>query len=751
MNYGKSIFKICSLAMALAFGACTVDDSDNSPLVEFGAITSEFTVPVDASYVTVELLSNQQCRLSFLGDTPWAQLSTTNISGDASFYVDVDNNPGFPRMAQVLVESQGTGLLDTIFIKQCGAVTPTLAFPVSTLLLQGSMSGSDEIQLDTNIDFSEINTQISYTSNSKDWITGVTYTDGKLQVAYDQNSDADEPRTATVKLNWVDGWDKTLSETLYITQKTSNDALGRDATFEEIRNMGEPDVATTIDDFVMISGYIISDVNSGNVGENPKTTETSIDYTVCKKTVYFESLDGQYGFQIVTDTEDDNIYRRYDKVTLLLKGATITRQINPNRYTLKGIKPNMVVSRELVSSAEIPVKEKYIVQLADEDIYTFVTLKDCEFPVRQGTLTPIHEGYAIGDNVEFISKYPRLMRDIQGKSIYLYTNTTCPYRRAGTRLPYGSGKISGVVVFEYFPGYIYGDGADEESHGNIGRYQLRHMAYEDIKFDDKESFSALLTEYRYIKDKKTDTKDNYTYWYPTYGSNGRFTHSASLSDYKSGCYRPTTWNYIGEVGTKRGIAPFKDHIGDDGSGLGIILEDGTNYDPKSDYATCTINDDGRGQVKAGDGWLSRYWWNVKTDKPEAWRIEFSTAGIETDHLSMQFTVQSGRKGTASPIFWKAQWSQTGDLTKDEDWTDIGEYQVPDFPNDDGRREWQLAAYKQIDMELPLEMLNLDKVYIRLLPANNKANSITGFATGTVATGADSGSSMDYFAIRYNKK
>ena len=82
-----------------------------------------------------------------------------------------------------------------------------------------------------------------------------------------------------------------------------------------------------------------------------------------------------------------------------------------------------------------------------------------------------------------ISKYPRLVRDAEGSSIYTYTNTTCPYRRDGVRLPYGSGTLSGVIVHELFPNYVYGDNDDEELSGNIGRYQIRHQSYSDIAFD----------------------------------------------------------------------------------------------------------------------------------------------------------------------------------------------------------------------------------------------------------------------------
>lgn len=739
-NYGK----LLAAAITLAFGACTMQEGDDRPLVEFGTTGKEFTVNATAGHVDLEVLSNQRCLLRFIDPTDWAYLSTEIIQNDGRFFIDYDDNEDFPRMTRVVVEAEQSGLRDTILLKQRGGITPAIDLPSSSLIVPGSTAGQATTGMQTNIDFTQVRTEAVYTGGEgTDWIEDVSYADGCLTIAYRENPSSTKPRSANVTLVFDNGWGEEQTTTLYVIQKTAEDRLGEEASFEQVRSLALMGGSVEIEDFLIVSGYVVSDKESRNAGEAPKTTYTSIDYTMCDKTVYVESLDGRYGFCIETATEEDNIFARYDKVQLLLAGTTLTAAENPDRYTLSGITTSMVVGREAGSAADIPVKEKHISGLTDDDIYTFVTLKDCEFPVRKGALTPIHEGYTLADNISMLSKYPRLMRDIEGSSIYLYTNTTCPYRRTGRRLPYGSGDVSGVVVFEYYQPYVYGDGTDIETHGRIGRYQLRHMAYEDIAFAEEETFSALLTEYRYIKNKGKDP-DGYTYWYPTYGNNGRFTQSSPK--YANGCYAPTTWNYLGPVGTTRGVAPFRNNIGNQ-NGLGIILEDGTDYLA----ASTAVNTDGKGQDGATNGWCNAYWWDDQTNKGESWRIEFSTKDIRTDHLSMQMSVQSGRaKLNCSPIYWKAEWSLTGDLQKQEDWTYIASYQVPDFPIYQTYREWQLPAYKQIDIELPLEMLGHDKVYIRLTPESNLANTLE-FAGGFVNAGNDnSGSAMDYFAIRYNK-
>ena len=126
---------------------------------------------------------------------------------------------------------------------------------------------------------------------------------------------------------------------------------------------------------------------------------------------------------------------------------------------------------------------------------------------------------------------------------------------------------------------------------------------------------------------------------------------------------------MGWCGTARGTAPFRSHIGNDGySGFGVILEDGTNYAVKS----TAVNTDGKGTDQANWlAWVTTYWWNASTDRPYAWVVEFSTAGLSSDRVSLIMSVQSGRATlNAGPYFWKVQWSATGDYESDEGWFDV---------------------------------------------------------------------------------
>ena len=748
----KTIIKITQHLVYFALLSCMtlscMDKGDEVRLEEFGAKNTEIILEVEGGTSSVDFLTNLNCEASIAEGGEWLTINTNKFKGDQSIELTYTTNDGFPRMALLCVNAPGTQCTDTIYIKQKGAVEPQIHLPISSLVVAGGKDDISSTEFNTNVNFNEMEIETTYTSDDEgQWIKNITYQDGTINLETTANPDDLNLRTATVNLIYKNGWNEKQTETLYVIQRTASEALGRNVSFEDVRNMADIDLSKNISEYIIITGYVVSNKTSRNAGNNPMLSNTTTDHTVCDKTIYLESLDGKYGFSIQTETEEDNIFEQYDKVQLLLFGTKIIGYNNPERYEISGLKSSMIVARENESKAAIPTKEKYIDELTDNDIYTYITLKDCEFPVRKGSLTPIHEGYTLADKTVRLNKYPRLMRDIKGSIIYLLTNTTCPYRRNGVKLPYGSGNISGVVVKEYFPQYEYNDAPIADNYGNIGRYQLRHQSYEDIAFSDKESFSQILTEYRYQKDKVTDPEDGYMYWYPTYGNNGRFCHSAK-DKYANGCYGVTSWNYIGWIGTAKGTAPFKNHIGNDGSGMGIILEDGTNYIPAG-----TINSDGKGQsTKSLDNWANIYWWDNTLNRGECWRIEFSTEGISTNNLSMQISVQGGRSYTdCSPIYWKAEWSLTGEFYDDSKWNYIASYTIPDFPIWANQMMWQLPAYKQINFKLPLEMLGHKKVYIRLTPENNKANSATVFAGSFINQGGkDSGSAMDYFAIRYNK-
>ena len=770
----SSIYRIIAAVSAVwVLSSCIGEKVEKFEFKEFGISSSEIQFPAKAEYkdgkpVTelkkdVNVFSNQECVISYDGDeeVSWMRirdLDTYRIcrriafDGDCSFRIECDQNDDYARMVKLLVSTDsGT---DTLFIRQLGKREPLISLASGSLVLDGSSSGNAGVGYTSNIaDISQIRCDWS----EAEWIRAVKVEQDRITVEYDRNPDPDNLRTASVKIHYTDGFGTDYGQTLYVIQKTSADGIGKTMSYPDLRAMGKAGETVVIDDYIIIEGYVVTDRDSGNSGENEKLSINSSDNASCNRKFCLESTDGNYGFLVKTVSEEDNIFSMYDKVSLLLKGTALTKETDPERYVIGGLTVSNVVGRESGWSSSVPEKEKYISELTDNDIYTRVTLKDCEFAVRKGSLTPVNDAYTLSAGKGLISKYPRLVRDKEGNSIYTYTNTTCPYRRDGVKLPYGSGSLSGVIVHELFPNYVYGDDPDDdELSGNIGRYQIRHQSYSDIAFDKENSFSTILAEFRYAAGFRNDESGKSSFNATGGQASARFYHSSGSAV----TYCPSTFNYIGWTGTSAGVSPFRNHIGMDGSidePLGYSFADGYVFD----YSA--TNSDGKGKVgsnkkntyngvstKLYDGWMSKLWWQDGSDEAESWVVEFPTKGISANHLSVQFTSYGAVTSTVgkTPYRWTLSWSETGDLTDASAWHKIADYVVPDGVVNGQEREWQLPAFKQYDFALPLSMLGRDRVYLRLQPAGKESNSLY-FGEGTVEKGTDSGNGIDYFAIRYN--
>ena len=416
----------------LSLSSCELDNGDEANFEEFGADGKTYTLPSDAGDLAIKVYSNQNYNIALEDNTgEWVTVAERNLTGDGTLHVEYDFNDGFPRMAKICLSANGANLSDTIYLKQKGVKTPTFKLAKPNMTVHG-YGGEVRAELDMNVDMEDLRISVDYTSGEETmpaadkangWVRDITYENGFLVIQTDPNPDERAVRTATVNLVYIDGWEVENKQQLFLMQANAKDELGVEVSFIDVRNLGDTEGMKVTDD-IYITGYVVSDRNSGNVGDNTQTTQNAIDYTVTQKTAYIESLDGHYGFCIETPTVDDNTFSQYSKVQILLKGTKVILEENPERYTISGVTSSMVMSSTEGTAADLPIKEKYIKDLTDEDIYTYVTLKDCELPVRKGSLTPINEGYANAGGAHRCAKYATLMRDINGNSMYIYTNTT---------------------------------------------------------------------------------------------------------------------------------------------------------------------------------------------------------------------------------------------------------------------------------------------------------------------------------------
>lgn len=801
----RNIFRAFSASVVfLTALSCSLDETADIKLVELGTPLEDNVCIVEAEggEYELEIYSNGSYHIEMLDQSSWLTLSAMKGNGDGTLTLTSTGNDEFKRMTSFALCSDVDERRDTVYVKQKGKIEANLSMGNTSMVVPGA-GGESKASLSTNIPFEYFKVNVDYNDpENVGWLDPEKVSmagdgqDRTLSIWTDPNPDDVSVRTASLNLSFVDGWGDKVALELIVMQKNSNEGLGVLKSFAEIRST-YPNGGEVTEDYIL-EGIVVSNTEGGNAGENEQISASAIDYTVSQRTVYVQSLDGKYGFSLLTETEEDNIFKQFNKVRVLLKGTEIYLFDNPAKYyQIKGVKKSMVASNVKAAESEIVVKQKHFNELTDDDIFTYVTLKDVEFPVRKGSICPINEGYSIAGKSDRIAKFPLLVRDINGDSFYMYTNTVCTYRNDGTRVPQGSGNISGVIVHERFSRFEWKNGMDlldmetDPELGNIGRYQIRHQTksdiYDQMQMDFKDSFSELLVEYRYWNPDIENGVQR-----PTYGDNGWFTHTyqkkytgTEAKEYTEEVYKQhmsaeVCFSYLGPIGLAGTM--FGANTGNL-NGLGIVLDsDKDRYNPEMSewvgefngtrqwLAPETSMADAEIPMRvanagsgAGKGWCSSdcycafrslKWWDFDQNRGYAWMLNFSTKGVSSK-LSMQISVLNSSQRFHSPRYWKAEWSEVDsmDPSKDAQWHPIGEYTVPDISQWTGTLFSSVVGYKAINMDLPAELLGKDNVYIRLMPVNDLCSS-GGDYTDTFITDDEDGdkhaSSIDYIAIRYNK-
>lgn len=718
-------------ALAAVVTACGnfFDDAEYLTAEELGVYEKEYVLPAEAGSVEIPFLTNLSGRAALMEDCPWAVVRNPAFDGDGTLVIEYQYNEGTSR--SVGVEFSAGPRRDTVLLKQRGIRAREVLFGSRNVVIYNGQ-GATRIPVDTNVPYEEWYIDIRYLVDAG-WITRTALEDGHLVLETEDNPAA-LPRAAEISVLYDDGWGQVQEAILYLTQARSDNRLGEPVSFAELRARAGAEPLYIEEDLVL-TGYVASDMASANVAENTMYEVGTVDYTVSAKSFILESEDGTYGFLVEAASEEDNILGQGDLVSIDLKGLTLVREDDPVRFRLSGLERTQILTS---TAGTLPVKRKHIGDLVDEDIYTFVTLTECEFPVRKGPFTPVNEAYTISLNSSRSTKYPQLVRCIDGGSLYLYFNTTCPWRRDGRRKPYGSGDISGIIVHEKFRSWEDGDAADPSRCGTIGRYQMRLQSRDDIRFaeDLADSFSGLITEYLIMEPNPSGDGS----WVPTYGNNGSFVHTYTA-------YTNATYGTHGQPTVTYGCLGPLDATGN-GAGTGIILPDGTDWGMETEGLMTPSS--GRLDSKLRTCWTATTWWNSTQRRGYAWLVSFSTLGYASDRVSMQISVNNTAQNLRAPRYWKAEWSLTGnmDVSADGDWHLIAEYTVPDVVIWALTQPWQSPGFKSMDFPLPTEILGHEKVYIRMMPTGDAASAGDAYVGSTVASSR--ASSMDYFAIRYNK-
>lgn len=492
------------LPAALLIQACSLDDAEyvSTSELSYAYVTEEghltkddgtLAVPKDGGSLTVRILSNGDVTLRPVEGTlpDWVHIEgPLSFTGDGTLTFTMDPNEGFRRGAAL--EANRSGVDPLILVLRQEGTEPYLRCPAPFQAVKGSAAAESVFTLETNIPHEDLVVETSYTEEFDGWISATSWTGGgNLQVAVSANN-RDHSRKVRLSLSYVDGWQVRHAQDLYLTQASSSDRFGTPAGFAELRSMAT-EAGVRPDADLTLTGLVVSDWRSANMDENPvlpiseagdlantgvpanvrESVMQVVDTTASARTVYLESPDGAYGFRLLFDDPAGNKLSFGTAVTLSLDGLTLIRESNPDRYTLSGVQPSHII--ESLPDQPVPVKQKTIAQLTDDDIYTFVSLLNVEFPVKEGSYTDIRENHALWSAVNdaavsatdskryfYMDGYANLLMDDAGDAICVPINMLCRWRKPEDGVPQGAGTASGILAHNQILRY-----------GDAGRYQLR--------------------------------------------------------------------------------------------------------------------------------------------------------------------------------------------------------------------------------------------------------------------------------------
>ncbi|TKC06063.1 DUF5689 domain-containing protein [Pedobacter frigoris] len=658
-------------------------------LIEFSAdlaLNANIVRLADSAASTrIQVFADDRWELS-AENNDWVKLDKTGGSGKSEFLATVTANKGqLPRAVKIFVKAGAK--VDTVLLQQRG-LTPTLNL-VDVNMNAIAANSKMKSLLSTNVPFEKITKEVVFrTTGQENWVSNVTY-DGTYLFVNVASSASSIARQAVLRLSYLDALGTTVKDSIIITQSPRagyDNAVLKD--FSYIKSLP----AGVVNEDVYLEGVVLVDKGNPNVTLNPNAASNKhiIDKTESTITVYVQSLDGKSGLKLKMKTAGDHIFSKNERIKLWLKNTTIVKTTSPNTTTISDV-PSLNVMEKVEQTTPLVVRELYMKDVVDDDVYTYVKLKDVEISISAGSYYNINEGY------EFrVDTYPTNIRDINGNSMYMMLNSAVPYRRNGVQVPQGSGTISGVLVHETNARY----------GGNIGKYGIRPMAQSDIelKADRSQGFSNVLVEWdRFRAELQTGATAASNPLTPSIGT-GKLSHTdfADLNyTTASGIYATTDYN-------------------------GLIPE------------STTV----KGAIING-GIATRGLWNTTKNRGGGVVIQVSTANI-TKPLSLQI---DGVMAAGAPREWTIEWSNQGNMDAGT-WQAVADFTLQDIVNFTSTLLTQVPGFKVINVNLPTATLGLSNLYIRIKAKNRNVGSATSDVGGTFSTAAPI--HFGHISLKYNK-
>lgn len=540
--------------------------------------------------------------------------------------------------------------------------------------------------------FPEFEKTVTY-ENGDDWIESVELTNDSLLILAIRGNESGLQRKANVNIKLVNSGVTYIDLTHRVTQ-TAQDYDYVD--FAALKAMipgatGEIKISAPLR---VLEGIIVGDANNNNMDVNPNISYNAINFTESTKTNYIQSIDGTSGVRLKFGTVAANSLTRYSKASLSVDGLILQKESNPTRYTIKGLTSRNIVSQENTTPTDYNIQTKYINDLQDNDVYTYLKLKESAIAVPYGSFTNVNMGYVrtsswntngAGANVAYLDAIPTAVYDAQGGSIKMVVNTANSWSRDA--LPNGMGDLGGIVVYDKIMRYGAGQ-------GDIGRYSIRPVNKADV---------ALYNETRFQK----------------------------LVEWRM--FNPNTLVVAGTLTSNSG-------------GYLPAIGEGRAYVSTNVNATLGANPihhtDPTSKVVPASGFqFNQKWWNGATNSPEALILKFSTKNVgSAKAMVLNFNIGGGSGTVATfnvPLYWQVKYSTDGvnySIVPDSDFT------VRPLAGWNLNHNFTALGLNPYTVKLPSNLLAKDNVFLRIEPKSNicAANSPNGGESGQITSTQNNG-------------
>lgn len=416
-------------------------------------------------------------------DTPAGETEIPMARRGVVAFTTAPNDTGAARTATIdfaAADANGNRFGDTFTVTQSPDVG-RITLSDDVVPIEG---GRRTAAFSTNLGalLAQMHVEVTYTDPAAgEFISNVRL--GAEELTYDvaENTGV-EKRYAVITVSYTDLAGNTVSGTCSVTQRVT--AQPREIPFADLRalfSVEDTPYASDEDHIDYLLCRVVGDAGNPNVDQNVNTAPNTISTAENDRTNYVQSLDGRYGFRLKFAAASDNVCRRGEQVKILLDGVTLSRESDPMRYTLRGVKAENV--ERVAEAAPLEPKPRTVATLTDDDIYTYCALSDLEFSVKEGAyanvreydaiLNPVNAGitFASGTQAQRAKDgAANLLYDGSNRAIYLLLNMNCAWRRTGRSVPQGIGTVRGIVV--HTPMERWG--------GNVGRYSIRPFDEADI-------------------------------------------------------------------------------------------------------------------------------------------------------------------------------------------------------------------------------------------------------------------------------